>query len=105
MTSDLAAKRTPASRPRRPVVQWLILAGSLAVLALAVVLRVEDDREVVLPVLNLPVPSMCTFQQLFHIDCPGCGMTRSFISLAKGDLSRAWHHNPTAFLLFPIIAA
>ena len=83
--------------------QWLFLVGSLVVLTTAVVLRVDGAGGVVVPVLNLPVPTICTFQRLFHLDCPGCGMTRSFINLADGDLRGAWHHNPIAFLLFPVV--
>ena len=105
MSNELGSKYTPTTLPRRPVMQWLVLAGSLTILALAFLLRVEGEREVVVPMLNQSLPPICTFQRLFQMDCPGCGMTRSFISLAKGDMICAWHHNPTAFLLFPIVVA
>lgn len=39
----------------------------------------------------------CIFKILFHIDCPGCGLTRAFISLLKGDISGAIHYNNTVF--------
>lgn len=27
----------------------------------------------------------CPFKQLFHIDCPGCGLQRSILALLRGD--------------------
>lgn len=37
-------------------------------------------------------------------DCPGCGLTRSFISLSRGELVRAWQYNSGGPLLFLLIA-
>lgn len=47
-----------------------------------------------------PLGGMCLSHELFGIDCPFCGMTRSFVALAHGDLraSLAWH--PAGPLLF-----
>lgn len=43
---------------------------------------------------NHPLPEVCPVHALFHVDCPGCGLTRSFVSLAHGDwrASLAFHH-------------
>ena len=35
----------------------------------------------------------CIFQILFHIDCPGCGLTRATISLFKGNIKESLHYN------------
>lgn len=35
----------------------------------------------------------CPFRILFHIDCPGCGLTRAFISFFTGNISKAFHYN------------
>ena len=41
-----------------------------------------------------PLPEICPVHALVHIDCPGCGLTRSFVSFFKGDwrASFALHH-------------
>ena len=39
--------------------------------------------------LKLP----CPFQYIFGIDCPGCGMTRAYISLLRLDLGRAFAYH------------
>ena len=48
------------------------------------------------------LPHFCLFQQLFSINCPGCGMLRSFHSLASFDITSAIKYNPLSivFILF-----
>jgi hypothetical protein len=43
---------------------------------------------------------LCWFRAAFHIDCPFCGMTRSFVWLAHGDVVAAWRFHPAGPLLF-----
>ncbi|MGB4843073.1 MAG: DUF2752 domain-containing protein [Ferruginibacter sp.] len=38
----------------------------------------------------------CMFKAVTHIDCPGCGIQRSFILLIKGDVAGS-------FLLYPAL--
>ena len=42
----------------------------------------------------------CLSQQLFHIPCPGCGLTRAFRSLLSLNFIDAFKYN---FLVYPII--
>lgn len=43
----------------------------------------------------------CPFYAFFGIPCPGCGMTRAFLSLLRFDFVGAWGWNPMVFpLLF-----
>ena len=35
----------------------------------------------------------CPIKLLFHVDCPGCGLTRATISLLKGDILKSLHYN------------
>ncbi len=35
----------------------------------------------------------CVWRHLFGITCPGCGMTRAYISLLKGDISAAFGYH------------
>lgn len=46
---------------------------------------------------------LCLFKYLWHIDCPGCGLARSFLALARGHFLEATHYNaagPLIYLLF-----
>ncbi|MBU1598589.1 DUF2752 domain-containing protein [bacterium] len=42
---------------------------------------------------------LCLFKEVTHIPCPGCGMTRAFLSLIKGEFWKALSFNPASFLL------
>ncbi len=44
--------------------------------------------------------SLCIFNNLFGIPCPGCGMTRAFISIIKLDFVSAFQYNITSIPLF-----
>ena len=47
---------------------------------------------------------LCWFRAVFHVDCPFCGMTRSFVALAHGDASAAFRFHPAGPLLFAAMA-
>jgi hypothetical protein len=42
----------------------------------------------------------CPSRALFHIPCPGCGMTRAFVSAFRLDFQMAFLYHP----LFPVFA-
>ena len=44
----------------------------------------------------------CLFKMVFHIPCPGCGMTRSFKALWRGDWFVAVRYHPLGPLFFGI---
>lgn len=37
--------------------------------------------------------SPCFFKSHFGLECPGCGMQRSFIALLKGDITSSLHYH------------
>ena len=45
------------------------------------------------------IPALCPFKNITGIECPGCGMTRAFISLIHGHPSDAARFNPFCFFL------
>ncbi|MFN5458347.1 MAG: DUF2752 domain-containing protein [Bacteroidota bacterium] len=51
--------------------------------------------------INLTIP--CFFNFFFKINCPGCGLTRAFISLISLNFADAWNKNPLIFFVIPII--
>lgn len=53
--------------------------------------------------VSLPARSLCWSQMLLGRECPGCGLTRSFIATALGDLNRAFELNPIGPLLLAIL--
>lgn len=49
----------------------------------------------------LKVP--CLFQLFTGYYCPGCGITRMFISIFKFEFVQAFHYNSLLFLLLPLV--
>lgn len=84
-------------------VTLLVLAS--VVLALSFVLGVRGEEQVTLPIFQVPLPPFCSFKRMVGVDCPGCGLTRCFISLAHGDLPRAWQFNPAGIYFFALVMA
>lgn len=41
----------------------------------------------------------CPYDYIFGISCPGCGMTRAFLSLLRLDFASAFYYHP----LFPLV--
>ena len=81
---------------------WLV--GSLTILVLAAVMSIGTERRVFLPGLDLPIPELCTLKSRMNIDCPGCGMTRSFIHFAHGRFLDGIRMNPASLLVFLFVA-
>lgn len=83
---------------------WVLLGLSLGVLLLAAMLRTSRETQVVLPMVGWSLPELCFARRWFGLDCPGCGMTRSFIAIMHGDLVRAWQFNPAGLIVFGVVA-
>jgi hypothetical protein len=46
----------------------------------------------------------CPVRAATGTPCPGCGMTRACVALARGRLGEAWSLHPFAYLLLPLAA-
>lgn len=65
-----------------------MLLLSVAVVALSFALHL-DGGGYVAAADGWSLPMMCGSRALFNVECPGCGLTRSFVALAHGDLQRS----------------
>ncbi|MDB5333293.1 MAG: hypothetical protein JWP03_4444 [Phycisphaerales bacterium] len=76
----------------------LIIAG--ITIALAFSLRVvQGDRVAFWFLPQHPLPQTCGSRALFGMDCPGCGLTRSFVFLAHGHWNAALHVHRVGWVL------
>ncbi len=56
----------------------------------------------VAPVNSLETIPLCIFKYIMHFDCPGCGLSRSFLNLSHGNFLAAIRFNalgPVIYLL------
>ena len=51
--------------------------------------------------INIMPP--CLYSALFHVRCPGCGITTATTLILQGRLADAWHTNPLAFPAIVVI--
>jgi len=78
---------------------WLVLTMKItfALSAPAVLFMYPQES-----LTGLSGRSLCVFKNLTGRPCPGCGMTRAFVSIAHGDISTAWSYNKASFAAFPL---
>lgn len=73
---------------------WPILLLTVGMGAALVLLEIRSGGGVGLRGGGFPeLPAVCLSRRLFGVDCPGCGLTRSLVSLARGDLAASWSYH------------
>ncbi|MFT4124870.1 MAG: DUF2752 domain-containing protein [Gordonia sp. (in: high G+C Gram-positive bacteria)] len=97
MTVDARSAAAP-SMPRRP-----------RILGAAAVVGIGGGALVTAAILD-PVgvehgPELCVFRRATGLPCPGCGLTRSWVFLAHGEVGRAFAFNIFGPILFAMTAA
>ena len=93
------------SRKPDPLFSLLLAIGAGLIVILSATLSIRSGTQVVVPILGKPLPELCYMRRYAGLDCPGCGLTRAFISIGHGRFAEAWRYNPAAMLIFPLIAA
>ena len=78
----------------------LFFAAAAAVLVLSFNMSVVGSSLVYLPGSSIPLPESCTARLFLGIHCPGCGLTRAFISISHGQFPDAWNYNPASFMVY-----
>jgi hypothetical protein len=97
LARDPQRSASDAALMRRHGEMLLLACG---IIALSLVLKVRGDDHAALVFLpDWPIPASCPSQVIFGVDCPGCGLTRSFIHLAHGDWHRAFLKHRVGWLL------
>lgn len=73
-------------------------------------MRIKYDNFVILSLVVLAALGfhfigirICPVRHFFGVPCPGCGCTRAFMLLMKGDIARSWHYNPLVILAVLVI--
>jgi hypothetical protein len=75
---------------------------SVVVVALSVLMTPSTGY---LELFGVTVPELCTWRRWFGVECPGCGMTRSFVFMGHLDPWAAFGMNKLGPFLFAVTAA
>jgi hypothetical protein len=84
---------------------WTMLCLAVFIIAASFTLQIRDSSAVVIPWLHLELPTLCGSVALFGVECPGCGLTRSFIALAAGDLKQSYQYHHLGWLMALAVVA
>jgi len=84
-------------RDSEKVFHFIVLV--LCVFAMAVSLLLKHEGQA-LQLFGTGWPLSCTLYQTFGIKCALCGLTRSFCSMARGELFAAIHFHPIGPAVF-----
>jgi hypothetical protein len=95
MLHDRSYRGSPALRQQH----WVVLGLSMAVIALSVALTTDDRRVAVAGLGQWPFPDICQSRVWLNLDCPGCGMTRSFIHFFHGRFADSLRLHRIGWLL------
>lgn len=84
---------------------WIFVVCGIFAVALILTPSGKSHGGLLIAGTSVHLPDLCQFKQLFGRDCPGCGMTRSFVYTARLQLADAWAVQPIGTLLAILLAA
>ena len=84
----------------RVTLQLIMMSMCMIVVALAFGMMVNPQETDQVLLGGLAIPELCQTKSLFGLNCPGCGLTRSFIYMAHGDVPAAVRMHVVGALLF-----
>ncbi|MEM9940559.1 MAG: DUF2752 domain-containing protein [Planctomycetota bacterium] len=107
---ETIASEQPPFRPkfysakRDVAFHGLSLLFSVIVLGLSFYLQLNQSKQVIVPEMDAVLPPTCVSRIILGVNCPGCGMTRAFISVSHGAWCQAWKFNPSIVFMYPFLA-
>jgi len=79
---------------------WTMLVISILIIAASFAFELRSTGHVAASWLPFSAfPPMCGSRAFFGVDCPGCGLTRSFVALASGDFAESFRLHRVGWLL------
>lgn len=99
---------TDASRYASPrAMEWCyhtaVLASSILTIVASFLMVLDDGGKVYLPGAELPLAQACYSKLFFGVDCPGCGLTRSFLAISSGNLVDAIRFNAAGLVVYSFV--
>jgi hypothetical protein len=84
-----------------------LLMAALFIIACSAILS-EGDGDVLVATIpftavSFTLPQACWFKFVTGLPCPGCGLTHSFVAMARLDLLTAFESNPSGIPLFLLL--
>ncbi len=97
--SGLAASSVPSVKPH-----LVIFIACFCILGGALIITPADSTTDHLEFGGISLPQTCIFRNLTGLPCPGCGLSRSVVAAAHGDISMSLiHHRLGLLTLFYVV--
>jgi len=94
--AELRAREAARRAKHHRFMLWM----AAVVIVFTFLLEVRPDQRVAFRGLPaFPLPESCGSKMMWGIECPGCGLTRSFIWAGRGEWLRSYHINRVGFLM------
>ena len=77
----------------------MLLICCLALTVSPLLKVLPNERVAVRGVDSLVLPPSCPSREIFDVNCPGCGLTRSFVHIAHGDWESSLRVNRIGWLI------
>lgn len=95
---EVGAREKVSAAERR--MHILVLALCLGLLGVAFLLEpVAPGGDARVTVGGVPMPEVCALKRTTGLPCPGCGLTRSWVSAVHGDPGASLAHHPLGWLV------
>lgn len=83
--------------------QLLQLLFAAAIVLLSVILSPGTSQDDRVTIFGFKTPVLCLHRLIFNEPCAGCGLTRSFVSFAHGDVEASYKFHRLGIPLFLVI--
>jgi hypothetical protein len=91
-----------SQKARKKSHQRMLVLALFVILTAALLPRPSNDK---LIIKGFQIPELCILKRSIGVECPGCGLTRSFVSMAHFDWLKASTFNRVGPLFFLLVAA
>ncbi len=71
----------------------VILIICSGILAAALIITPTKNESSYLKIGSIPLPDTCIFHNLTGLPCPGCGLSRSIVAAAHGEIINSFSHH------------
>ncbi|MHB1560181.1 MAG: DUF2752 domain-containing protein [Isosphaeraceae bacterium] len=100
VANPVDSRRAEARRHRE-----VLVASCLAIVAAFAMVEVSGGRVAFRGFTGYPLPHACASRAILGWKCPGCGLTRSVLHLARGDWRSSWRSHRLGMLMAAAIVA
>jgi hypothetical protein len=76
----------------------VILIICSGIIAAALIITPTKTESPYLKIGSIPLPDTCIFHNLTGLPCPGCGLSRSIVAAAHGEIINSFSHHRLGLL-------